>query len=318
MREFSTKHLLNLGEILQGRNLITVSVGFSGTPVILSLDGTPDYRGKWGGFKDWSDRINNYRIHYLSEGVFKHVDLAPTRENYRFVQPLGSEQWLVVRPWANGYDDNNGHIYSDGGERIHSFYAGEGIVDVQVNETGQIWISFLDQGCFCGRTVIKPGLVCLDETGKLVFHYTRKSDQIEEMITDCYAMNVTSTSDIWIYYYTEFPLVQISNFQIHRRWFPMPIKGSHAFAVNKDYHALFDGDYGDYALFAGGYVADTGADKDGSLLLVSLDTMTFEELIPVDKSGKAMKSFQAFGRGSRLFLYTDDTLSVVRLDMDDW
>jgi hypothetical protein len=129
-------------------------------------------------------------------------------------------------------------------------------------------------------------------------------------------MNVASERDIWTYcdtaYYPgEFSLVHISNFEIRREWFPFPLQYQKAFAVNKDYHALFDGDYGDYALFAGTYQND-------SLFLVSLNTMDFEELIPVDESGKAIKSFRALGRGPRLFLYTDDALSLVRLDRDDW
>ncbi len=312
MREIETKHLLNPGEVIQQRNLITIRVDFSGTPVLLSLDGTPNYRSKDGcSAKLWSDRINNYCLHYFSEGAFKLIDLAPTRENYHYVQPIGSDQWLLVRARASGYSDKNAHIYSSTGEHLHSFHAGEGIADVQVTENGHIWISFFDQGIFAfGSAFGQAGLICLDETGNLLFEYANNSEQMEEIISDCYAMNVVSPQDIWIYYYTDFPLVQISDWQVQQRWSPIPISGSHAFAVNKDYHALFDGDYGTHALFAG------SSDKPDSLFLVSLDTREFEELIPVDESGKAIKSFRALGQGSRLFLYTGDSLSVVQLDMD--
>ncbi|NMG21212.1 DUF3769 domain-containing protein [Brasilonema bromeliae] len=37
-----------------------------------------------------------------------------------------------------------------------------------------------------------------------------------------------------------------------------------------------------------------------------------------DYTGFRVSYSQGLKRGSRLFLYTDDTLSVVRLDMDDW
>jgi hypothetical protein len=94
MRELETKHLLNLSEILQGRNLIAVSAGFSGTPVILSLDRTPDYRAPLGRVKRRSDSINNYRIHYFSGEELKHIELTPTHSNYHDTQPLG------VRPMA--------------------------------------------------------------------------------------------------------------------------------------------------------------------------------------------------------------------------
>ena len=94
MRELETKHLLNLSEILQGRNLIAVSAGFSGTPVILSLDRTPAYRAPLGRVKRRSDSINNYRIHYFSGEELKHIELTPTRSNYHDTQPWGQTDGL--------------------------------------------------------------------------------------------------------------------------------------------------------------------------------------------------------------------------------
>lgn len=310
MRELETKHLLNLREILQGRNLITVSVGFCGTPVILSLDKTPDYRYPNGHVKLRSDSIKNYRIYYFLGEVLKHVDLPPTRDNYHDIQPMGSDRWLVVRARANSHD-KNAHIYSSYGELIHSFRVRDGVEDIQATETGQIWIT---SDCGWGTE-----LVCLDETGNFIFKYSSESSSTHSSLSTlfCYRMNVASERDIWTYcdtaYYPgEFCLIHISNFEIRREYFPFPLRYSRAFAVNKEYHALFDGDYGDYALFTGDYY------KPDSLFLVSLDTKEFQELIPVEQSGKQMKSFRAFGRGARLLLYTDDTLSIVRLDIDNW
>jgi hypothetical protein len=96
MRELETKHLLNLREILQGRYLSAVSAGFSGTPVILSLDRTRDYRPPEGRVKLRSDTINNYRIHYFLGEELKHIELPPTHSNYHDIQPLGSDRWLAV------------------------------------------------------------------------------------------------------------------------------------------------------------------------------------------------------------------------------
>lgn len=305
MRKLKVQHLVNLYDLLVERHLIDLSVDFSGSPVILSLQKPPDDRSSDGCFyKKWSDGINHYCIHYLSKGVWKQVNLAATRENYSHVQPIGSDRWLIVQGRANQYSDSNAHIYSYTGERLHSFHAGEAISDVQVTQKGHVWISFFDQAYGGECLGADSGLVCLDENGEVIFQ-NRALD-----IFDCYAMNVASASDTWVYYYTNFPLVQISKFQIQRRWDGIPVHGSHAFAVNLEYHALFDGNYGDYALFAGSY------HKRDSLFLVKLDTLDFEELIPVDESGKAIISFQAFGRGAKLFIYTKDVLSVVQLDMN--
>lgn len=295
-----------------GEYLIAVSVDSSGMPIILSLEERPDYRyqrqqkgSSWA--KNRSNHLNRYRLHYLAQGVCQTIILTPTYENYHFVQRLGTDRWLLVRSRANSYSDRNAHIYSSTGEQLSSFHAGDAIEDVQVSENGCIWISFFDECHRDEHIGAGAGLVCLDESGKVIF----KNDYDRGLhIFDCYAMNVASPDDIWVYYYTDFALAHIADFKVQKQWPPVPIKGSYAFAVNLGYHALFDGDYGDSALFAGNYA------KRNSLFLVNLDRMEFEELIPIDQSRQVIKSFQAFGRGSRLFLYTENRWSVVRLDME--
>ncbi len=224
-----------------------MSVGFSETPVILSLDGTPDYCDPSGCHpKSWSDSINNYRIHYFSGEVLKHVDLAPTREKYHDIQPLGSERWLLVRAIAGS--NKNAHIYSDCGELICSFHVNsgvQGVYNIQANGIGQIWMT---PDCGWGTE-----LVCVDETGHLIFESEGEKLSLYSSLHTlfCRAMNFVSCSDIWTYWDTAFggfSLVHISNFEIRREWVPFPLRYSNAFAVNKEYHALFDGDYGDYAL----------------------------------------------------------------------
>lgn len=311
-RELEVKHLLNLKGILQGRHLINLGVDCCEMPIFLSLEETPSYRyrrRRSGGCFDLkrAARVNNYRIHYCSQEVFKQVDLTPTRENYHFVQPLGTDRWLLVRARADGYSDRNAHIYSSTGEHLSSFHAGDAIADVQVNENGHIWISFFDQHLSSEQLGSEAGLICLDENGQVIF---QNSYERELQIIDCYAINVASPDDIWVYYYTDFPLARISNFQIQKKWPPIPVKGSYAFAINLGYHSLFNGDWGDYALFAGCY------EKRDSLFLVNLNNLEFEELIPVDESGEVIRSFRAFGRGTKLFFAHQSRWSVIRLNMD--
>jgi hypothetical protein len=75
----------------EGRDLITVAVGPSLDPVLLSLEGPPDYRAEAGTCsfpKQRVDRPNRYRVHYLADDDCVGIDLPPTFENYHAVQPL--------------------------------------------------------------------------------------------------------------------------------------------------------------------------------------------------------------------------------------
>ena len=47
-------------------------------------------------------------------------------------------------------------------------------------------------------------------------------------ICDCYALNVASEQDVWLHYYTQFPLVLLHDRKIRSAW-QMPVRGSDAF-----------------------------------------------------------------------------------------
>lgn len=113
---------------------------------------------------------------------------------------------------------------------------GDGIKDVQVTASGVIWTGFFDEGVFGGR-IGAAGLLARDQSGQQIYEF--EPDYGLDYISDCYALNVASESDVWFYYYTEFPLVHLRNLRIERFWEP-PVKGSSAFAVSSDV-ALFEG-----------------------------------------------------------------------------
>jgi hypothetical protein len=115
-------------------------------------------------------------------------------------------------------------------------------------------------------------------------------------MADCYALNVCSDREIWLYYYTDFPLVKLEGKRFAHHWM-MPVKGSHAFAVNDK-----------RILLGGSYV------KRESLFLGTLDELVFEELLPVDESGNRLKQFRAFGRRNNLYLETEASLLVADMN----
>lgn len=50
------------------------------------------------------------------------------------------------------------------------------------------------------------------------------------MIDDCYAMNITPEGEVWLNYYSDFPLVRLREFTLHEVRQPFRHMG-HAFAV---------------------------------------------------------------------------------------
>jgi hypothetical protein len=117
-------------------------------------------------------------------------------------------------------------------------------------------------------------------------------------ILDCYAMNISSQKEIWVSSYPAFPLVRLLDRQIDHIWENVPVGYYHAFAVN-----------GKKVLFAGRH------DNTLMLPLVELDTMQVEELVAVDEEGNPLSFHRACGRGSLLYLVTEQSVFLLDLNM---
>jgi hypothetical protein len=116
---------------------------------------------------------------------------------------------------------------------------------------------------------------------------------------DCYALNVAADTDVWCYYYTEFPLVRIRGRQIDGVW-KTRLAGSHAFAVS-DGHALFSGEYNEqdvYHLLELG--ADGGVEKLAKIRLA-------------DERGNRLAGEHVVGRGDTLHVL--DGLRLYKIDV---
>lgn len=145
-------------------------------------------------------------------------------------------------------------------------------------------------------TVGTSGLACLGHHGRPLFRFTElKTDPLIQNMADCYALNVCSDRETWLYYYTDFPLVQLVDRKLAASW-PMPVRGSHGFAVD-----------GERVLLGGSY------DCKDSLFLVELATLRFQKLTPVDERGSPLPPFRAMGRGACLHLATEAALYRVDL-----
>jgi hypothetical protein len=318
-RRIVARRLFEFAGVLRGRHLVTAAAGPALEPVLLSLE-RPPAPGAEGGRSCFagrrSDGPNRFRVHRLAGDSWEELDLAPTRENHHLVQPLPGGRWLLARSRGDGGEDHNAHIHGPDGGHAFSFHAGDGIADVQATQQGHAWVSYFDEGVLGGDPLGRNGLVSLDSEGTPVFRYgdliglatpvvqpsgaawTRFGDLAGPVLgsmADCYALNVCSGKEVWLCYYTEFPLVQLIEGTI-AGWWRVPVSGSHGFAVAEG-----------RLLMAGGYES-----KD-SLFLGGLGDQCFQELTPISEAGEPLTQFRAFGRRHHLYLATEAALHVVDL-----
>jgi hypothetical protein len=291
--------LFEFAEIIGDRHLITATVGPNLDPVVLSLEQAPDYRNErpgWASFaKKRADSPNRFRMHHLGgDEVWETIDLPETVENFHHVQSLGENQWLLVRGRSDDEEDLNAHIYDGSGRHMRSFHAGDGIQDLQTTKGGRIWVSYFDEGVFGSTKLGHSGLVCLDDRGRCLFDFASLVGDDVPSIADCYALNVCSDREVWLCYYTDFPLVRLLDGKPAEVWLKQPVRGSPGFAV-----------LGELILFSGGY------HRKDELFLVQLGDMKNKSIIPVDSDGTPVKAITTYGRRDRLFLQSKEVLFVV-------
>ncbi|MGG0174705.1 TetR family transcriptional regulator [Gottfriedia acidiceleris] len=137
---------------------------------------------------------------------------------------------------------DNVFILNINGIIVDSFNCGDGVEDVEVGKEG-IWISYFDEGVF-GSGISTEGLVLFNLEGKVLFRY--HSDLFKgPIIDDCYAISKGKGSSIWLFPYSEFPLLQLYPESREIKTYKVPVKfrGSHAISIRGKY-AYFYGGYG--------------------------------------------------------------------------
>ncbi|RYG71251.1 hypothetical protein EON80_05505 [bacterium] len=232
--------------------------------------------------------INQYhsRIHHWKDGEVSIITLPPMPQRLSHVQPLGND--YVCLDGRCEKDEPNLHVFDNQGHLLRSWHAGDGVLDVQTFQSDQIWVSFFDEGVFSGG-LGSQGLVCFDAQGQRNFGFRdcpRGEFEIQEII-DCYALNVTSSRDTWLCYYTDFPVVHLQEKRLHQVFRPAPeMIGCHAFAVK-----------GSFLLFVGGY------HHRGQIFWRDETKQMQFELEVIDENGEPLVWKYARGRGADLFLF---------------
>lgn len=172
---------------------------------------------------------------------FTCIDLLPNGD----ILVVGSRCEYSV----NAGPEKNARVYDHKGALLREFTLGDGIAKVQVDEAGEIWVSYFDEGIFgnLGWGESGPrsnplgfaGLARFDERGNKLWDYEPPPGF--GWMADCYALNVCS-SGAWAYYYTAFDLVHLSKSGKVRAWHT-DRSGGHA-VVTDGWRAILFGGYG--------------------------------------------------------------------------
>jgi hypothetical protein len=301
--------VINLSTILEGNELVAFNVGPNAWVYLLMalkpLDYTIEQPG-WATFpKTIGEQRQSYRVVALSgKQIVFAIDIENEPFNIHDIQPLNNDLLLIcVRSFYRGPDDfeKNGRIYTRDGRFKREILLGDGVGPIQTTSEGVIWTGFFDEGIFGNYGWDDPvghsGLIAWNTNGDKLYEF-QPIEELDGMV-DCYALNVESNENIWCYYYSEFPLVQIYNRQIQNYWH-IPIAGSPAFAGSAN-----------HALFSGGY-------EDDSYTLFSLGTdHQVEEVAKIglqDMNGKKLIVPRITGRANALYFISNEQLYQLNIE----
>lgn len=273
-----------------------VAVDWKGSPLILAEEGRPPYPSDSNATDARIAWLNTppkarHLIHWegLSERILRFEKSTGVLTFH--VQPLG-EGWLLGETRGGRTD-----VYDRAGRPQRTLDLGDGSEDLQTTPSGKIWVSYFDEGVYGGGVGSQQGVVCFDSSGQSIFKYFDFAKRNElPFIDDCYAMNVISEDEIWLSYYSAFPLVSIRNFQLHRAWKDFGPIGK-AFGV-------FDGS----VVFPKCYTRLSGGNSQ--LLRRTLSEAPHDEsLQAIDDEGKTIGGdFKTAARGSQFYLWTETWL----------
>lgn len=175
----------------------------------------------------------------------------------------------------------NARIINVDGTVARRICVGDGVLSLQYDQLGCIWVGYFDEGIFGGygwgdrgmpAPIGAPGVNRFDEFGHVLPTY-RVADLPGPDISDCYAMNVTPNG-VWLCPYVDFPILRIGYDGTIKLWQNKDIFGASAIAVDADYVVL-----------VGGYQDNKNR---GALLRLGQDRATLESEFRLEIEGTAL------------------------------
>lgn len=226
-KTYQIKNSIDLSLHLNKGDQIITSTIDHGFINVLIIHGTPQYRTENGSFSMVkSDTLKDFTFLRLDLDGNIEMNTRIEREFFNFHHAcyLPSNEILLVcgrcRYKSETEFDKNARVYSVDGKLKHDFVVGDGVQDVRVSSTGEIWISYFDEGIFGNygwqQPIGFPGLISWDNHGNKTWEF----QPVEGLnyMADCYAMNIDLKGNIWFCYYTEFPIVKLDKEKNIRFW----------------------------------------------------------------------------------------------------
>jgi hypothetical protein len=225
-----------------------------------------------------------------------------------FIQPFPNGVFLAGGRcrWTPKAIEKNALVLDWEGNEVRRFTLGDGIQDLRVTESGAIWASYFDEGIFGNygwghpgpRPIGAPGLVAFSPCGDVVQSYVAEAAGTDS-ICDAYAMNVVGERELWVYFYTEFPIVRVRNGE-YRSW-EFGVGGARALAVQEPRVLLF----GDYKKRNLARVVELG--EEGGARVV-------QELEVIEDGGAAVDGSIVYGVGGTLYFFSSGRILIA----DTW
>jgi hypothetical protein len=230
-------------------------------------------------------------------GSVRRLHLRNERPNFAYVQALSDGILLVAARcnWQRNGPEENAVVIADDGRALRRFALGDGINDVRATASDDIWVSYFDEGIFGNRGWGNPGPDPIGAAG--LVHFGPRGDVRgaydaaaagTDAICDAYALNVDRQGNVWLYFYSEFPIVRLREGR-YTRW-SCSVLGSHVLAAWES-RALLVGSYGEPA---SARIMDLR--HDGSARIV-------EEAIVVTPEGAPITPMRAVSIGPEVFFF---------------
>jgi len=156
----------------------------------------------------------DYRHSWLYLGITdQNVVVTPSEAfkiNREFKYPLiraVDEQVFLVAECRVDKRVDNCLLFDFQGKQLTSFFAGDGIQDIEV-VNNRIVISYFDEGVYGMDGPNNEGLAVFDLNGEMLLGYNSKHR--EYTIDDCYCMCANGAHSILFFPYMDFPLIELN------------------------------------------------------------------------------------------------------------